>query len=186
VSVANVVEGPQSTGQQSRPVTFDRITAIYYNPNIAPRDEYERRRDAFVTYATERAIDYVVLDYDPATWTAATLDDLSFGARCKQCYALRLGVVADWARAHGADALTTTLTISPWQNHEAIATAGAAVAGSGVTYLPFDLRPLYREGQQAARDLGIYRQNYCGCAYSQQEAEEQRAARKAKKSTHEN
>ncbi|MDR1412819.1 MAG: epoxyqueuosine reductase QueH [Actinomycetes bacterium] len=159
-------------------VQFETITAIYYNPNIGPEAEYRRRRDAFITYAGDRGFEHVVLEYDPARWIEATIDDTEFGTRCRACYDLRFEVVAAWAAEQGCDALTTTLTISPWQNQEAIALSGRAAArAAGLTWLSFDLQPLFAQSQRRARELGIYRQNYCGCVYSKVEGEQRRAHR---------
>ena len=189
------------------PVSADRITLVYYNPNIAPAEEYARRRDALVAYCAEQGIEAVELEYDPPSWEEATAADQQIPGRCRQCYALRLGRVARWAAAHGADALTTTLTISPYQLSDLIAQEGVravreTASGSDVgrdapgaplpaaaltpiasapslRYLDIDFSPDYRASQNAARAAGIYVQNYCGCLPSRREAEAQRAARKA-------
>jgi len=158
---------------------------VYYNPNIAPAEEYARRRDALVTYCATQGIEAVELEYDPRSWEEATAADQQVPGRCRQCYALRLGRVARWAAEHGADALTTTLTISPYQLSSIIAEEGQrAVDGlrhepEKLTYLDIDFSSDYRASQNAAREAGIYVQNYCGCLPSKREAEEQRAQRKA-------
>jgi len=166
--------------RSGEPVSADRITLVYYNSNIAPVEEYARRRDALVAYCAERGIETVELEYDPQSWEEATDGDQQVPGRCRQCYALRLGRVARWAAKHGADALTTTLTISPYQLPDLIALEGQrAVANTSLTYLDIDFSPDYRASQNAARAAGIYVQNYCGCLPSKREAEEQRAERKA-------
>jgi len=193
--------------REGEPVSASRITLLYYNPNIAPAEEYERRRDAWVAYCARQGIEAVELEYEPQLWEEATAADLQVPGRCRQCYALRLGRAAAWAAQHGADALTTTLTISPYQMSELIAEEGqkAVLAmspsscvgrddlgappsqiASSITapaaplrYLDIDFSSDYRASQNAARAAGIYVQNYCGCLPSKREAEEQRAQRRA-------
>jgi len=167
------------------PVSADHITLLYYNPNIAPVEEYEQRRAAWVAYCAQQGIEAVELEYDPQAWEEVTAADQQVPERCRQCYALRLGRAARWAAGRGADALTTTLTISPYQLPDLIAEEGQRAVENlrhepkGLRYLDIDFSPDYRESQNAARAAGIYVQNYCGCLPSKREAQEQRAARKA-------
>ena len=141
----------------------EQIIAVYYNPNIAPDEEYIRRRDTFRQYASDNDIDFVELPYDPEAWNEVTQDGaLPQPERCHACYKLRLDRVAQWASEHGYDALTTTLSISPYQDQEAIAEVAPA------TYIPYNFRPHFLEAQQRARELSLYRQNYCGCLPSKE------------------
>jgi len=162
---------------------FDQTVVIYFNPNIHPADEYERRRDTLENYAREAGIDVVELDYDVNRWmeqVAPLARDA--GARCRACYGLRLGEVAAWAAANGFDAISTTLTVSPYQDADAIADEGrAAAARAGVHFVARDFRERYAEATRRSRDLGMYRQNYCGCVLSDIEAREQRAKRRAER-----
>lgn len=159
----------------------DHVTIVFANPNIHPAEEYERRRDTLRDYASGLGVDVVELDYDPARWEAVVGPLRGAGrARCRACYALRLGQAAGWAASHGYDALATTLTISPYQDAEAIAEEGAkAASDAGIAYLHRDFRERYPEATRRSRELGMYRQNYCGCRYSQLEAQAERDARKA-------
>lgn len=159
----------------------DEVTILFANPNIHPAEEYERRRDTLRTYATSRNIEVVELPYDPAIWNERVLPLANAGpARCRACYAVRLGQAAGYAAAHGFDALATTLTVSPYQDAAAIAQEGRRAAeGVGIRYVDRDFRGLYAEATRRSRELGMYRQNYCGCALSDQEAQLQRAERKA-------
>lgn len=153
---------------------------VYANPNIHPAEEYERRLETLRTYAASANIEVVELPYDPAMWREATRDARSRDERCHACYRLRIGMVAQWAARHGYDAIATTLSVSPYQDAEGIAREGARVAGeAGVDYLDRDYRPLYPQATRRSRELGMYRQNYCGCAPSQAEAAAQREARRA-------
>lgn len=156
------------------------VRVLYANPNIHPADEYERRRDTLLEYAAHSAIPVDVVPYEPDAWRAAVAgveDDPSL--RCRRCFALRLGIAARHARDEGFDAVATTLTVSPYQDPEAIREAGeAACAKAGVAFLVTDYRERYPEATRRSRELGMYRQNYCGCEPSRVEAESQREGRR--------
>lgn len=159
------------------------VRVVYANPNIHPREEYERRRDTLLAYASERGIAVDEAPYEPHAWDEAVrgLEDRP-GERCRECFRLRIGLAAEHAALLGFDAVATTLTVSPYQDPHAIREAGeAACADAGVAFLVTDFRDRYASATRRSRELGMYRQNYCGCRYSEGEASEQRAARKAAK-----
>jgi predicted adenine nucleotide alpha hydrolase (AANH) superfamily ATPase len=156
------------------------VVVFYANPNIHPREEYERRRDTLLAYAAEKDIRVEELAYDREAWEAAVagLED-DRAARCRACFAVRLGAVASRAAELGLDAVATTLTVSPYQDPDAIREAGEAVcADAGVGFLVTDFRSRYPEAVRRSRELGMYRQDYCGCVYSVAEAREGKAARR--------
>lgn len=161
------------------------ITVVYANSNIQPIDEYERRRDTLGEYAEELSIEVVELPYEPARWIEAVAPHVAEGReRCRACYRLRLEEVASWAEEHGFDAVATTLTVSPYQDAEALAEeAQRAAAAHGLAYVGRDFRDRYEQATKRSRERGMYRQNYCGCVLSEIEArrerEERRAARRA-------
>jgi hypothetical protein len=161
----------------------EEIVVVYANPNIHPIEEYERRRDTLIEYAADRDITVVELPYEPALW----LERVGVHARdrerrCRACYALRIGLVSQWAAEHGFDAVATTLTVSPYQDPVAITEEGMAAAEAfGLDYLATDFRERYQEATRRSRDVGMYRQNYCGCLLSDAEAREQRAERRARR-----
>lgn len=161
----------------------DSVTVAFANPNIHPAEEYERRRDTLLAYAEQAGIDVEVLPYDREAWDAQVAPLASAGAeRCRACYRLRLGIAARFAAEHGFDALTTTLSVSPYQQHDAIQQEGErAAAEAGITWLRRDFREQYRDSVVRSRELGMYRQNYCGCDFSRAEAQTQRDERKARK-----
>lgn len=101
--------------------------------------------------------------------------------RCRACYRLRLEELARYAHEHDFDAIGTTLSVSPYQYTSIIKEEleRAAAHYDGLTALFEDFRPYYPNATKRSRDLGMYRQNYCGCAYSNKEAAAERAARKA-------
>ncbi len=161
----------------------DRVVVVYANPNIHPASEYERRRSALAGYAAGTGIEVVELPYAPEVWErdVAPLADQGV-ARCRACYALRLGMSARYAAENGFDALATTLSVSPYQDHVGIAGAGReAAAAAGIAWVDRDFRARYPEATRRSRELGMYRQNYCGCRFSRVEADQQRATRKAAK-----
>jgi predicted adenine nucleotide alpha hydrolase (AANH) superfamily ATPase len=93
-----------------------------------------------------------------------------FDNRCRTCYQLRMDETARFAAEHGFDSFTTTLLISPYQQHEAIVEAAEQAAKThGVSFLYRDFRPLFREGQTEAREREMYMQKYCGCIFSEQD-----------------
>jgi hypothetical protein len=156
------------------------VVACYANPNIHPASEYERRRDTLLGYARDAGIGVIEVPYDPGLWQRATAGtDGDRAARCRACYRLRIGLTAHEAAARGFDAVATTLSVSPYQDAAAIRAAGqAACAEAGVRFIDADYRGRYPEATRRSRELGMYRQNYCGCAPSMAEAEADRERRR--------
>lgn len=141
------------------------VTAYYYNPNIHPREEHTRRGDALKAVATANHIEVVYSDFfDQDTWEHY---QGSMEERCNICYSMRIMETARKARKGGYDAFTTSLLISPYQDHEKIRELCMQCAKSfNIEFLYMDFRPFFRQGQQLAKELGIYRQKYCGCICS--------------------
>lgn len=158
----------------------DEIVIVYANPNIHPVEEYERRRDTLREYAAASEISVVELEYDVTSWleTAGVVAS-DRNARCRACYRLRLSMTAEWASKNGFDAVATTLSVSPYQMPEAIAEEGTRAARAyGIEFMVRDYRERYPEATRRSRELGMYRQNYCGCIVSQLEARDQREQRR--------
>lgn len=159
------------------------VTVCYANPNIYPPEEYARRRDTLLAHLEGSGVEVIELPYEPGQWadaTAGLADDQP--RRCRACYRLRVGLVAAEAARRGFDAVGSTLTVSPYQDQAAVAEEGeAACAAAGVTFLATDFRERYPEATRRSRDLGMYRQNYCGCAPSMAEAEADRERRRAER-----
>lgn len=160
------------------------VEVAYANPNIHPAEEYERRRNTLVEHAEASGIPVHELPYEPEVWSRAVagIED-NPQARCRACFDVRLSMAADYALAHGFEAIATTLTVSPYQDATAVQAAGATAAGArGLTYVHRDFRERYPNATRRSRELGMYRQNYCGCLFSEIEAREQREARRAARS----
>ncbi len=157
------------------------VEVAYANPNIHPAEEYVRRRDTLADYAQARGIPVYELPYEPDRWAqaiAGSEDDRP--SRCRACFELRLSMVAQYATDHGFEAIATTLTVSPYQDSDAVRAAGMAAASAhGLTYIHRDFRERYPEATRRSRELGMYRQNYCGCSLSDAEAQHDREARRA-------
>jgi hypothetical protein len=158
----------------------DKVTVVYYNPNIHPFEEYGRRLSVVLDYASRHGVEVVELPYEPDAWQQAVSGAMTRQERCRRCYQLRLGVVSRWAAENGYDSFSTTLTVSPYQEFEAIGVEGESAAmDAHVAYVHRDFRDCYSDATRRSRDEGMYRQNYCGCAPSEAEARADRAARKA-------
>ncbi|MBE0428880.1 MAG: epoxyqueuosine reductase QueH [Thermoleophilia bacterium] len=154
---------------------------VFFNPNIHPFSEFQRRRDTLLAYASEiglRLIGEPV--YDVAGWLRMVAGNDEKGRRCRICISGRLRFTADLARSAGFEAFSTTLLISPWQEHEIIREEGEkAAAAAGVEFAYRDLRSEYGRSREMSREAGLYRQKYCGCIYSEAETalERRRKAR---------
>ena len=136
--------------------------AYWFNPNIHPYQEYKARRDTLMAYAPSIGMELIVQEnYGLRDFCRAVCDDIDH--RCGKCYEMRLEQTALYAAQHGFDSFTTTLLVSPYQNHELLAeTARRMGERYGVTFL-------YRAGQAKARELGFYMQKYCGCVFSEED-----------------
>ena len=147
-------------------------TLFWYNPNIHPYTEYRSRLDALRQFSKDRDLPLTIEDeYGLQPFLkAVSIVDAEEGKRCIICYRLRLEKTALFAKENGYDTISTTLLISPYQNHELIKTIGEEIAAvNGIDFLYRDFRPLFREGQNKAREAAYYMQKYCGCIFSEEE-----------------
>ncbi len=142
---------------------------FWYNPNIHPYTEYRARKNTLVEYAQKISMSLTVENtYGLREFVKNVADDID--GRCSYCYEVRLEKAAEFAAANGFSSFTTTLLISPYQKHDLIAeTAKKCGERHGVEFLYRDFRPLFREGQQKAREAGMYMQKYCGCIFSEED-----------------
>lgn len=143
-------------------------TVYWYNPNIHPYMEYKARRDTLKEYTKSIGVNAIFDEnYGLREFCKNVVDDLE--NRCvKYCYRVRLEQTAKYAKDNGYDSFSTTLLISPYQNHVALKKIGEEIAEMyGLTFIYRDFRPGFREGQQEARELGLYMQKYCGCVFSE-------------------
>ena len=145
------------------------VCGWFYNHNIHPYQEYQRRRDAARQMADQQGLELMVQDEyrleEFLAHVAAEPDQ-----RCGYCYASRLDAAAAAAREGGFDAFTSSLFYSRYQNHELMRRkAEEAADRHRVTFLYRDFRPGWQEGIRRSKELGLYRQQYCGCIYSEKE-----------------
>lgn len=145
------------------------VSGFFYNPNIHPYKEYEKRLLTFQDYARKAELKTVVQDeYALESFLRMTAhrEDI----RCQFCYRMRLTETAKFAQENHYEAFSTTLLVSPYQNHNLIKGIGDELAE---TYkIPFyyqDFRSGYKEGVNISREMDLYRQPYCGCIYSERD-----------------
>ena len=157
------------------------VTVLYYNPNLDCAGEYEKRKREQLRFLRETGLaDFLDCDYAPEDYLAAVRgleEEKEGGARCAVCFRLRLDRTAREAKARGFDYFATTLTVSPLKNAKLINTIGFAVAEEvGVRYLPSDFKKRggYLHSVKLSEEYGLYRQDYCGCAFSKAERERQK------------
>lgn len=166
---------------------YFRITLLYYNPNISPREEFDKRTEELQRLVSRLPMKYpaqvVVPEYRPEEFYNAVkgMEQLpEGGGRCLVCYRLRLEKAALYAAENGFDYFCTTLTISPMKNAAALNEISEELSRI------YPVKPLlsdfkkkggYLRSIELSREYGLYRQNYCGCVFSKQEAERRESAK---------
>ena len=159
-----------------------QLGALFYNPNIHPLSEYLRRREAALATAQAEALAWHTADlphegFALESWLQMAVEVMqekqgqeAQEARCRMCYLVRLRQTAREAARLGYTAFTTTLLYSIRQKHDLLReTAQQAADEQGVDFVYRDFRPQWQEGIDRSKTLGLYRQNYCGCIYSEAE-----------------
>lgn len=165
VCAAGVVEKLTSEGHQ--------VLGLFYNPNIHPLDEYNRRLKVTQEVAGKLNFPLEVGLYTPEEWlkqTASLASEPEGGRRCEVCFRLRLERTYRYMLEHGWDAFTTTLTVSPQKSAEMINRVGREVGGERFLARDFKKRGGFQRAIELANKWCLYRQNYCGCLYSRREA----------------
>lgn len=162
------------------------ITAFFHNPNIQPLAEYLRRREGAEQVAQHYGVPIIFSDMfacEEGTSGDPHLDSLPSsvnpvmwlhkvhgkeGARCELCWEMRIEETALYAKEHGFDAITTSLLYSRYQNHEKLQFLGEKIAKENNLLLVYeDFRVFWQHGIDLSKELGIYRQPYCGCMFSE-------------------
>lgn len=166
---------------------YFKITVLYYNPNLFPAGEYERRvseqKKLVSALPTKYPVTLVEMKGEPEEFYSAVkgLEHTGEGGeRCFACFRLRLERAARYAKENGFDFFTTTLTISPLKNAQKLNEIGEEAGEKfGVRHLPSDFKKKngYKRSVELSKVYGLYRQDYCGCVFSKREREE---AEKAK------
>ena len=145
------------------------VSAFWYNPNIHPYTEHQHRLEAMQSLAKKMSLPLIVAEgYDIIDYFRRVVGHEP--QRCQYCFKLRLSKTAETAKDMGFDAFTTTLLISPQQKHELIKEVGNELAGEwGIDFLYADLRKRYSDSRHMTKPMELYRQQYCGCVYSEWE-----------------
>lgn len=156
------------------------ITVFYYNPNISPKEEFEKRvkeqQRLIASMPLKNPVDCIVGNYEPERFfeLAKGLENVPEGGeRCFRCYELRLRETAIVAKQNGFDYFTTTLSISPLKKAEKLNEIGRKLEQEyQVSYLYSDFKKKdgYKRSIQLSQEYQLYRQNFCGCVYSKREA----------------
>ena len=159
------------------------ITVLYYNPNIFPLEEFEKRileqKTLIEQLPAKHKISFIAGDYDSEKFYAMAkgLEKVPEGGeRCFKCYELRLRESGMLAKKMGFDYFTTTLSISPLKNAQKLNEIGLQLEEElGVKYLLSDFKKKngYKRSTELSKEYGLYRQDYCGCIYSKIEREQQ-------------
>lgn len=158
---------------------FFHITLFFYNPNITSENEYNYRIDEAKRLIAEMPlsgkVDFISGRYDIAEFFSVAKgfeNEPEGGERCFRCYELRLRETADFAKKNGFDYFTTTLSISPYKNAEKLNSIGKKLSEEyGVKYLFSDFKKKngYKRSIELSQEYNLYRQDYCGCIYSEAE-----------------
>ncbi len=147
------------------------VTGVFYNPNIHPFKEFARRFETAVQWAKSVELSLTLDDaYGLEEFITLVKDDMKMPKRCVLCYRIRLRNVAQQAKNGGYDAFSTSLLVSPYQQHELIREIAEEVAAeTGVAFLYHDYREGWKRGVERSREMELYRQPYCGCIFSEQD-----------------
>jgi predicted adenine nucleotide alpha hydrolase (AANH) superfamily ATPase len=145
------------------------VIGYFYNPNIFPLSEYDRRLETARKTADQLGFVIEAGPYDTEEWTNAVelcKDEPEGGKRCLLCYRLRLEKTLNFMLERGADVFTSTLTISPHKSADAINRIGREIGGSRFLSRDFKKKDGFKKAIELAKQWELYRQDYCGCIYS--------------------
>lgn len=163
---------------------YFNITVFYYNPNISPKEEYEKRvseqKRLIFEMSFKNPVSFIEGEYNHDDFLSLVhgMEHLPEGGeRCFLCYKMRLKAAAQKAAEIKADYFATTLTVSPYKNAEKLNTIGLSLGSEyGVRYLASDFKKDngYKRSLELSEKHGLYRQNFCGCIFSEKEAKERK------------
>ena len=173
---------PCSSSVLEKLCEFFDITLFFYNPNISPEEEFLKRFEELKRLNSELGTPANLIkgEYDHHRFlkmSEGLEKEEEGGVRCFRCYEMRLRKTASLARREGYDYFTTTLSVSPYKNAEKLNEIGERLAGEyGVEYLYSDFKKKegYKRSIELSKEHSLYRQDYCGCAFSKMQAEKKR------------
>ena len=167
---------PCSTSCIERLTKYFDITILYYNPNIEPKEEYEKRKkyqiELIKKFNSVNKLDFIDCDYDNNIYhekVKGLENEKEGGARCNVCYFLRMEKTALLAKKLGYDFFATTLTVSPYKHSKTINEIGKILEEKyNINYLYSDFKKEngYKRSIELAKEYELYRQDYCGCLYA--------------------
>lgn len=153
---------------------FFDITILYYNPNIEPDKEFEKRKKTqleLIKKLNLKNVSFMDIEYSNNDFKNIVKDhenDKEGGIRCHLCYDLRLTKTAILAKENNFDYFCTTLTVSPYKNSNVINTVGEKISkyyDIKWLYSDFKKKDGYKKSIELSKKYNLYRQNYCGCSY---------------------
>jgi hypothetical protein len=145
------------------------VKGLWFNPNIHPYTEYVKRLESLEQLQRLWAFDVEYIDHYPLDEFLKAVVDQGLN-RCSVCYAIRLDRTAETAKKMGLDGFTTSLLVSPYQKFAIINDIGNEMAGKhGIAFYSEDFRKGWHISRSLSTELGLYKQKYCGCIYSEME-----------------
>jgi predicted adenine nucleotide alpha hydrolase (AANH) superfamily ATPase len=145
------------------------VLGLFYNPNIHPLEEYQKRLEVARTVARKMGFPLEVAPYVSEEWlreTAGLENEPEGGRRCEVCFRLRLKKAYLFMKERGADAFTTTLTVSPHKSAAVVNRVGVEIGGEKFLVRDFKKQEGFKRAMALAKQWALYRQDYCGCVYS--------------------
>jgi predicted adenine nucleotide alpha hydrolase (AANH) superfamily ATPase len=147
-----------------------KTAGFFYNPNVHPYSEYLKRKEAAEKYFKTAGVNLICGDYDIENYFQHIVYNEAMDNRCPVCWWLRIEKAAKFAKENGFEAFTTTLLGSPYQDREVIKKLCEEIARAAeVGFYYADFGSGFKKAHETARSMGIYRQNYCGCVFSEKE-----------------
>ncbi len=151
----------------------DQVSIFFSNANIAPADEFSRRLDALKTLANHFDVPVIIDPPDHSDWIENVAlgfeNEPERGRRCSRCFRYSLSRTSNFQKEQGFDLFTTTLTVSPHKPSKTILEIGSSLDAQHFLSIDFKKNNGFVETNAIARELGLYRQNYCGCEFSQRD-----------------
>lgn len=149
-----------------------QVCVYFYNPNIFPAEEYQKRLEAQRTLCEHFGCELIEADYNPDEYyefVRGFENEPEKGLRCDKCFELRLRKTAEYAKSIGVSKFTTSIVISPHKNFAKLTAIGEKIAQeTGIEYLAVDFKKKdgFLKTNKISKDLDLYRQSYCGCRFA--------------------
>lgn len=156
------------------------VTGFFYNPNIHPASEYQKREAEMKRYAQNLGVELICGEYNDKRWfdmVKGLENEPEGGKRCLLCFRMRLGETAKFAKEHGYNTIATTLSISPHKDASLINQIGNDLAKEfkiDFYSADFKKRGGFERSIKMSKEFGLYRQSYCGCVFSKKEADKKK------------